>query len=153
MAQEAGISWKVNTHEHFDRVDWYWTLGVSTFIAVALCFYFSNYLLALILIIGAGSIGYLTARGPREHMVRIDNRGIIIDGTLHPYASITAFGITDEPHRRHLVVMTTGILASRIVAPIEGINPEVVRMTLRHHVEEVDVEPQLFESIAEILGF
>ncbi|MDB5224660.1 MAG: hypothetical protein JWO43_282 [Candidatus Adlerbacteria bacterium] len=154
MAQESGISWKVVTHEHKDRsVDWYWTLGVLTVVGVGLSIYFDNYLLALILIVGAISLGFLTARGPREHMVRIDSRGIIVDGTLHPYASVTSFGITEETHRQHLVVHTTGILASRIVAPIEGISPETVRMTLRrHNIEEIAEEPRFFDSVAEILG-
>ncbi|HEY6019761.1 MAG TPA: hypothetical protein VIY48_07620, partial [Candidatus Paceibacterota bacterium] len=96
MAQGEGIAWIVHTHEHKERsTDWYWTLGLSAVVGIALSIYFNNPLLAGIILIAAGSIGTLAARGPRTHWVRVTTRGIVMDGTLYPWESVRSFYVEE----------------------------------------------------------
>src|SRR6185312_13761817 len=100
MAAEQEILWHVLTHEHKEHTtDWYWALGLLTIVGVAASIYFGNLLLALILIIGAGSIMILKIRGPREHQVRVDARGLTLDGTVYPWKSLHSFWVNDNPVR------------------------------------------------------
>ncbi len=150
---EPAISWSVLTHEHTERsADWYWTLGVLAVAGAIAAVFFSNILLACILIIGAGSIGFLAARGPREHMVRIDERGISVDGTLYPYGSIHSFSIAEEPHKPELILTVKSFLTPRILLSLEGTSPETIRSRLEQYIEETEAEARLSDSLAEIFG-
>lgn len=151
--QSSGISWVVQTHEHRERsADWFWTLGLLAVVGAGISIYFSNVLLAVILVVGAGSIGFLAIRGPREHTVRIDARGVSIDGTLYQYSSIHTFGIAEGPHEPRLVLTTGSLLAPRIVLSLETTSPEVVRALLRRYLEEEEQQPIFSESVAELFG-
>ncbi len=150
--QEQVISWSVLTHEHKERsVDWYWTLGILAVGGAIVAIVLSNILLALILLIGAGCIGYLAARGPREHMVHIDDRGVVIDGTMYPYKSIRSFCISEE-ERPHLILSVSSVLTPRILIPLEGASLETVHARMKKNVHEIEFEPHLFDSLAEIFG-
>jgi hypothetical protein len=61
--------WSVITHEHRERTtDWYWALGLVAIAGAVASVFFGNTLLAIIILLGAGSIGFLAIRGPREHI-------------------------------------------------------------------------------------
>src|SRR5579872_152848 len=122
MSAQEGIAWIVHTHEHTERtVDWYWALGLGAVVGAGFSIFFGNILLAFIIVIGAASIGTLVARGPRTHWVRVDARGISMDGTLYPYSSIRSFYIEPlEPeHGRYgrLLVSTSAFVSPQLVIP------------------------------------
>ncbi len=152
--------WNVVTHEHRDHsTDWYWTLGLVALVGAAASVYFGNILLAVILVVGIGSIGFLSVRGPREHSVRIDKRGISIDGTLYPYPIVQSFWIDETPNVRtgddmaRLLLTTNNILTPHISLPLDGAEHAAsVREYLRQYVEEQEIKPRFGENIAEMLG-
>ena len=148
------ISWSVMTHEHKERsADWYWTLGVLALLGAAASVYFSNILLGVILIFGAASIGFLAARGPREHMVHIDERGISLDGTLYPFTSIHSFWIETHTENPLLLMTTSGLLTPHIRVPLDNIeHAEEVQTYLRERAEEVEQTQHFGERLAELLG-
>ncbi|MDE1924895.1 MAG: hypothetical protein KGH79_01800 [Patescibacteria group bacterium] len=153
-AQGQTISWDVITHMHKERTaDWYWGLGVITFVAAAISIWLGNLLFALILVIGAGSIGALLARGPREHGVRIDSRGVAIDGTLYPFKSLKSFWVDRHPEDPRLYLMTSGIMSPHVTLPLESIaQAGQVHSMLKRVVEEKEQEPHFGEYLAELFG-
>jgi len=152
MAEEQAVAWSVVTHEHRERsTDWYWTLGVLAVVGAGAAIFFGNILLALILLIGAGSIGFLAARGPREHMVRIDGKAITIDGTVYPYKSIHSFSIREHPYPE-LILSIHSVLTPRMLLFLDNTSVDTVRGKLSQHVEEAEYEPRLSDSLAEIFG-
>jgi hypothetical protein len=161
MAQGGdGIAWIVHTHEHQERsVDWYWTLGGLAVAGAVLSIIFGNVLLAAILLIGAGSIGTLAARGPRTHWVKIDVRGITMDGTLYPYASLHSFWVESsdaegtEGEPGNLLVTTRSILHPQLVIPlVEHSRAGAVRSYLKRRMEEEEQHPHLGEVVAQLIG-
>lgn len=152
--QEQAISWTVLTHEHKDRsADWYWTLGALAVVGIGLSIFFSNILLAIILAVGAGSIGFLAARGPREHMVRIDKRGVSLDGTLYPYPSIHSFWVEESAENPRLFLSTSGFLSPSITVPLDNAShAQSVRDFLKKFGEEEEQRPHFGEHLAEMLG-
>jgi hypothetical protein len=162
MADEGQvISWEVRTHTHQERSnDWFWGLGVAAAVGAALSIFLGNVLLAIILIVGAGSLGILAARGPREHSVRIDARGVSIDGTLYRYDSLRSFWVDEEregfPEDRrgaHLYISTTGIIAPHFTLALEsGAQAEAVRSFLKKYMQEEEQGPHFGEHVAQMLG-
>ena len=162
--QKKHITWEVVTHVHRERsADWYWAVGVGTVVAAAASIYFQNYLLAFILIIGMGSIAVLSARGPREHTVRIDRRGVSLDGTFYPFANVHSFwvdvaededGTAHDGYRPHLFLTTGALVMPHVMIPLDNAAHALeVRDHLREFLPEEPQTPQFSENIAEILGF
>lgn len=153
--QQDGISWIIHTHEHQERsVDWYWTLGGVALAGAVLSIIFSNLLLAAIIVIGAFSIGTLAARGPRTHWVRIDSRGVTMDGTLYRFDALHSFWVDElTPEDPLLLVSTRSILHPQLVVPlIERSRAGAVRSYLKRHVEEEEQHPHVGEQVARLIG-
>lgn len=148
------IAWTVITHVHKDRTtDWYWGLGVIAVAGAALSVWLGNILFALIILVGAGSIGALLARGPREHGVRIDNRGIAIDGTLYPFKSLKSFWVDRHPDAPRLYLMTQGIMTPHIMLPLESVaQADQIHSVLKRVVDEKEQQPHFGEHLAELFG-
>ncbi|MEK7068337.1 MAG: hypothetical protein AAB964_00820 [Patescibacteria group bacterium] len=153
MAQGDGIAWLVHTHEHTERsVDWYWTLGGVAVAGAVFSVIFGNILLAAILLIGAGSIGTLAARGPRTHWVRIDSRGISVDGTLYRYDSLNSYWV-ERGDDANLLIATRSPLHPQIVVPlIEPSRAGAVRSYLKRYLDEEEQHPHLGEQVARLIG-
>lgn len=154
MAEDTGISWHVTTHEHKERsTDWYWAVGCIAIVGAIVSVFLGNLLLAVIIIIGLGSIVVLAARGPREHMVKIDSRGITLDGTLYRYASIRSFWVEERVEYPRLLVSTSGIVSPQMVIHlVDARQGENVRRYLQKHIKEEEQEVHWGEHLAEIAG-
>jgi hypothetical protein len=156
MPAEQEIVWHVQTHEHKEHTaDWYWALGLLTLVGAVLSVYFGNLLLALILVIGAGSIVVLKVRGPREHQVRVDTRGLTLDGTLYPWKNIHTFWVNkDESRGGPCIYLTTqSLLTPRISVPLDNqAHAEEVQAYLKRYIHEEEQWPHFGEHLAELLG-
>lgn len=158
MADDA-ISWRVDTHEHVERSnDWYWGLALIALGGAAVSVLMGNILLALIIGLAAGSLWGLTARGPREHEVRLGTSGVIVDGTLYRWDNIESFWVEDERHLPageppHLLLTTKGVLHPQLVLPLGDSNrARNVREYARRHCREVEQAPHLGHHVVRMLG-
>jgi hypothetical protein len=152
--QEQEISWRVASHHLRERTnDWFWWLGAAAIIGAAASIFFGNALLAIIIILGAGSIGFLATQTPREHTVSISPRGISIDGTRYPYKSVHSFWVEEHQGDPKLYLSMSGILSSHFSLYIaEGVEPDQVRKYLKRYAAEEEQGPQIGERVAEIFG-
>ncbi len=152
MAEDSGISWHVETHEHRDRSpDWYWGLGLMVLAGAGLSVFLGNILFAVILLLGAGSLATLLLRGPREHKVSIDGRGLSLDGTMYRWKSVESFWVDER--KAQLLVTTEGIIHPQLIVPLgDRTRAQNVRNYLKRHAKEEEQEPHLGEHIAEIFG-
>ncbi|HEY5383073.1 MAG TPA: hypothetical protein VIJ88_00765 [Candidatus Paceibacterota bacterium] len=156
MPQTDGntISWDVITHVHKERAaDWYWALGLVALVGAGISIFVGNLLFALIIIVGAGSLGTLAARGPREHSVHISDKGVVIDGTLYAFRSLKSFWVDKNPDNPRLYLMTHGIMAPHITLPLDSVaQADQVRSYLRSKVAEEEQEPHFGEHLLELFG-
>jgi hypothetical protein len=152
--REQTISWSVVTHVHKEHsVDWYWSVAIIAVVAAGIAVWLGNLLFALIILVGVGSLAALYLRGPREHSVRIDQRGVHIDGTLYPYRSIQSFWVERNPDYPRLYLMTRAILAPHVMLPLDtSAQAEQVRSYLKRLVTEVEQEPHFGEHLANLFG-
>jgi hypothetical protein len=152
--EKQEMVWTVTTHEHREHsTDWYWALGVMALAGAIVSIFMGNDLLAVIIVLGAASIGYLAVRGPREHTVKIDDRGVTIDGTRYPYSAIRSFWVEHEEERPHLFLTLRGLLTPHFSLALDNeAQGAAVRDHLSHHIEEAEQGPHLGEHLAEIFG-
>jgi hypothetical protein len=146
--------WSVVTHEHRERsTDWYWGLGVIALVACVASIFFGNVLFAVIIALGALSIGYLAARGPREHLVRIDDRGLTVDGTRYPFSAIHSYWVEHDTDTPRLFMTMRGVLAPHFSLMLDdAAQGEAVRAHLKRHVSEEEQGPHVGEHLAQIFG-
>ncbi len=152
--EDKEFSWTVQTHEHRERsTDWYWTIGVIALVGAGVSIYFGNVLFAVIMLLGLGSIGFLAARGPREHGVRIDERGISIDGTRYPYASIQSFWIERGVAEPTLFISMNGVLSPHFSLPLANKDDAVkLHQHLIRFIQEEEQGPHFGEHVARLFG-
>lgn len=153
MAEDSGIQWRVDSHEHVERSnDWYWGLALLTASAAGISIFLGNALFAVILVLGAGSLGILVARGPREHEVRVTPRGLHVDGTLYKWQHVESFWVEGGANP-HLLVTTEGILHPQLVIPLIDQNrARNVREYVRKLAKEEEQEAHLGHHVAQMLG-
>lgn len=153
-AERQDMTWNVLTHEHHERsIDWFWTVGTITLAGIVAAVYFGNILFAVIILIGSGCIGFLAARGPREHMIKIGERGISIDGTLYRWSALHTFWVEHDTHNPRLFLTMNGILSSHVSLELDTMQQgQEVRAHLKRHVEEEEQGPHIGEQLAEVLG-
>lgn len=154
MDEVQAISWTVGGGEPIRRsVDWYWGLGLLAVVGAAAAVFFGNILLAAIFVLGAGSIGVLAARGPREHSVMVDKQGISIDGTRYPYASVYSFWVEDRSDPPHLFLSMRGVLTAHYSFPIpDREKSRELRALLQKFATEEEQGPNFADRLAEIFG-
>ena len=113
------IGWRAPTHEKGERTtDWYWALGIIGVCGAVAAVLLGNLLFAIIIAVGALSLGVLAAREPREHDVRIDERGITVDGDLYVWENLQSFWMAPGRNADRLFVTTGGIVHPHLVLPI-----------------------------------
>ncbi len=154
MPEEETISWEVLTHVHRERTnDWYWALGLIAVVAAGLSIWLGNLLFGVLILLCAGSIGALAMRGPREHSVEIDPRGVSVDGTLYPYHSLKSFWVDANPEYPRLFLTTGGIITPHMALPLDDEHhAAVVHAYLIERLDEVEQEPHIGEHVAHLLG-
>jgi len=152
MPAEQEIAWTVARTHRERSTDWYWGLGTLALAGVLLSiFLFDNTLLAIILLIGAVSIGVLASREPREHAVKIDPRGLVVDGTRYPYSSVHSFWVEHETSSPRLFVSMTGILSPHFSFELKDeAQGTQVRAFLKRYAAEEEQGPHIGEHLAEI---
>lgn len=97
------FSWVTHQYERHERSnDWYWILGIVAAIGVALSIVFQNYLLAILIALGATMIGILANREHEELRVEILGKGIHINKNLYPYKKIKSFWMYQATTRQGL---------------------------------------------------
>ncbi len=148
------MEWSTTTHEHYERsTDWYWGLGIIALVGSGAAIFFGNFLFAVIILIGTFSVGFLAARGPREHTMRIDDRGISVDGTRYPYSAVHSFFVEHDMENPRLFMTMRGALSPHFSLVLDSAQQgNDVRAHLKQHIEEVEQGPHAGEHLARILG-
>ncbi len=148
----------MHTHEHKDHsTDWYWGLGIGALAGAGISIFLGNILLAFIIVLAAGSIGTLALRGPRTHWVRVDTRGVSMDGTLYRWDAIHSFWLEpfDTEHHQHgrLLITTASYVSPQLVIPTEEPSrASALRTFMKKYATEEEQHPHLGEHVAEIFG-
>lgn len=151
---QTHLSWEALEYEHTPRSsDWFWGLGIIAVGGVVVAILFGNLLFGLVIAIGAIALGLHALRHPKMVRCDITDRGIAIDTTLFPYATLQSFWVQEHLFPNRLVLTSRKVAMPHIVILLDGIDADDVRETLSRYLEETEVHETFSDKLLELFGF
>jgi hypothetical protein len=152
---ESLISWK--THEFIYRKkgsDWYWVLGIIAIAGTLIAILIKNILFAILIVVGAINIGIYAMKKPRKIACEVTDHGLKIDKVFYQYDVLESFWIDTINERiPTLLIVPKKTLATTIIIPLEGVEPEEVRANLESFLPEVKVGKSIVDRLSSWVGF
>ncbi len=148
------LRWRALEYEEKERTpDWFWGLGLVSIIAAMLSVYFGNYLLALLIIISAFSLGLFAVRKPEYVEYELRENGIKIKNTFYPFNTLESFWVEQFEKDPKIIIVSKKFLVPHLIIPIEDHDPKKIREFLLGNLEEVERHEPFIHVISERLGF
>lgn len=154
------ITWTAPEHEHREHsADWYWAISIIS-ISLAIAFVIAhNALLAVIIILGMGSLLYHAKNSSQMIECELSKKGVRRGSTLYPWESLETFWVLDghdgskEIHDPKLLITSKKTLMPHIVIPLEKSSYQEVHQAMSHMLhEEYQAEP-LPDRLMRKIGF
>lgn len=149
------VNWKAPEHHHFEKtVEWFLILAIISGALAFAAFYLGNFLLGVLIIIGALVMAIAGARKPRDILYAVNVRGIRVGHLFYAYKNLDTYSI-DEEHRHgpHLLAVTQSRFAPMLVIPIPEELIDDIEDLLQTRLDEDDLEEPFFNILLEILRF
>lgn len=148
------LSWQAAEYSHTPKTaDWFWSVGIIALAIAAAAIFFSNLLLAILVIIGAFSLMLFAARPPKTIEIAIDKDGIKIDKYRYPFASLESFWINQDGRTPKLLITTKKTFAPHIALSIENVPTEKIRGRLSQSLKEEEQHESVIDLAMEMFGF
>jgi hypothetical protein len=148
------IEWDAPEHFHTEKNnDWYWAVGIITFTAAALSLILGNVIFAVLIIVGVFALVVHATKKPRIIHIIINDRGIVVDGTLYPFLTIESFWIDAHEYPPKILLKSTKTFMPYISIHIDEVDPEAVREILLNYIAETEHSEPLSQKIFERFGF
>jgi hypothetical protein len=156
MAYET-IAWQMYEFEHREKsADWYWALGIIAIAAAVAAIFLGNILFAIILLLGAFTLGMHGNSKPKVYTYQLSRRGIQVEKNLYTFETLDSFWIEefeDRPHR--ILVKSQKFFMPYIIMPLSpDMDPEEIRhFFLDHGLPEIEHHESFLHQLFEYLGF
>ncbi|MEL6802886.1 MAG: hypothetical protein AAFO91_03780 [Bacteroidota bacterium] len=149
------VVWEAPEHSHQERSnDWFWALGIIALGGAAAAIFLGNFLLTLLIIIGAAVIALIASREPAIIEYAVTVRGVKIGNTIYPYTTLESYAIDDlNEERMQLLVKSQKMFLPLLVIPIPAEFIDDIEDLLSARLEEEDLEEPLSHKLMEQLGF
>jgi hypothetical protein len=134
--------------------DWFWALGIVAIALIVACVLFSQYLLAVLVLVGSVTISLQAAKHPRIHRFAILESGIMIDATFYAYSDMLHFSVleyADESMPPSLSIKTRHVLYSHLLIPIIGYDPVDVYDYIAAHLPEGNHHESAIDRVIDLL--
>ena len=149
-------SWQTSEFQYKEKKkNWYWILGIVTFALIITAVVMDNYLLAVLVTIGAVLIVNQSKQQPLDLEIEISEQGITIHDTAHSYESIRAFWMKENKENEVMLILLTSQAMTPLVSIIvpEEINPVELRDYLLNYIKEEELRQSYTERIIKKIGF
>lgn len=149
------ITWTAYEHEHTEKgSDWYWALGIVALSAAIVAVLFQNFFFAILILVGAFTLGLLATRPSQELTFTLTSRGILINQALYPFEMLVAFWIQgrdgDSPI---LIIDVQRFMTPHIITAIDSTDVETIREFLLQHLPEEELREPFGQRFLENFGF
>lgn len=152
------LSWEALEYEHKPvGTDWYWTAGFVAIVAAAISFYIKNIVFGIFSLVAGFTVIMFKAREPKNILIRLTPRGIIVKNDLYPYGRIESFWIHEFNGEisqiNELSIKSDRAFLPQIIIPLGNADTQIVRDYLARYVPEEYHEKTLADVLTEYLGF
>lgn len=149
------ITWEAPEHHHFEKSnDWFWVLGIVAISGALAAFFWGNFLFAIVILIGAGSMALLASREPAVIKFSVTTRGVRMGDRLYPYSTMDSFCIDEEnPLGPQLLLKSKKLHMPLLILPIPPEYIDDIDDLLIDRLPEEELEEPLANKILEFFGF
>ena len=157
MPRDALAEWEGREYDHDPKsADWYWALGIVAVAGTLASILFSNYLLAVLIVLAAAALALHAAKKPPLHRFQLVEKGILIGDELHPFERMISFSVLEDVEGKlppMISIKTESWLSPHLIIPLEGVNVDAVYAYFLQHVDEAEHQHSLIDLVAAWLGF
>lgn len=152
MQHRAIVSWQAEEYEFIPKASsWYWAVAVIALAVAIAAIILSDYLFAVIAVLGGFSVMLLGSKPPKRHTYRLTDRGFMIGERLVPYRDMVAFAI-HEGEEPTLNIETTTLMGI-VSVPLGRTDRRVIEMELKNqNIEEVESLRSFINAFATGMG-
>jgi hypothetical protein len=152
--EDSSLKWQAPEYHHYQRsADWFWAVGIIVVCVVVLAFIFDNALFGILILLSAAVLIFYTLRVPHDVEYEINERGIAINGDLHPYLTIEAFWLETRMGEPKIILKSKKTIMPYIVIPVHEDSADEIATILREFLEEKELTEPASHKIMEYLGF
>ena len=148
------IEWETLEYEHRERSsNWYWVVGLVALVLVIGSIVMKNFLLAILVLLGAFTLMLYARRHPRRMRVVVSRRGIQVRNSLFPYHTLRSFWLHDEEDEpRKIIIRSEKLFMPHIHLPLaDDLDHEALRAFLLDFLPEEPYQPTIIDVLAEYL--
>jgi len=148
------ISWNAPEHYHVEKKpDWFWSVGIITLALAAVAFIFGNVITGIFVLVAAVALVLHASRPPRVIYHEVNDRGIVIGGTLYPFLALESFWIPHDHFPSKIIIKSRKAFMPFIVVFIDEVDPEHVREAMLQYIAETEHHESILKHLLERLGF
>lgn len=148
------VYWEAPEHTHIEKTqDWFWLLGIIAVTGAVVAIVFGNTLFGLVIVLGAVTMALVGVKPPRVISFEVSGRGIRIEDTLYPYATLHSFYLDEESPAPQLILKSKKLFVSLIIVPIPAEYADHIDTLLAERLPEEHLEEPLSHQLLEYLGF
>jgi hypothetical protein len=133
--------------------DWYWALGILALAGSGTAVLLGNILFAILIAIAAFVLSIYTARKPQSLSVEINERGVVVNSTLHPFPTLKSFWVEEGSHGAQLFITPKQFFSLQLSLPLEEEQAGKVREYLLNRLPEEEQGYSFSEQVLEFFGF
>lgn len=148
------LSWQTPEYIHKEKTnDWYWIVGIVTISIALVAIILNNLIFGILIIVCSFALSLFASRKPDTITIAIDNLGVDVGKTHHPYGVLESFWIeTRDAHPRLMLKAKKTWMPFMIILLGDVPAEEIRHQLLQHLPEEEHTEPFL-EKLLIYLGF
>ena len=147
------IEWETYEYEPRERSsNWYWFVGLAAVLLVIWAIVMKNFLLAILVLLGAFTLMIYAARKPRVIKIGVSRRGVQIHQDLFPFHSLRSFWVHEDEVERKIILRSEKLLMPHLHIPLaEDVDHEALRVFLLDFLPEEPHRPTIIDLLAEYL--
>ena len=152
---QKDIVWNTLEHTHEEKSgDWFWALGIVAVSSAVAAMLFGNVLFALLILVGAFTIGLLAKKEPASIEIALTPRGVLVGNDFYPYNLLVAFWVDEIEHEEPtLIIDAHRFLTPHIIVPLGEHDTEHVRTYLEQYLPEREIQEPVMQKALEFFGF
>jgi hypothetical protein len=157
MSQKGPFIWEAHEFIFQEKTsDWYWIVGIIGLSISALSYIFGGVLFSLLMALITLVLMIMGSKKPGFIRFEVSKKGLMINNTLYPFASLESFWVEDQSHLdlpSKLIIKSQKRLVPLIIIPLEGVSPEDIRDFLLDNLYEEKHGEPVGQKIMEYFGF
>ena len=148
------VTWEGPEHYHQEKSsDWFWVLGIIAIAGFVASLIAQNVLFGVVILLAATTLFIFGHQKPREIQFEVSVRGVKVDDTLYPYATLESYYL-DEENRidPQLIIKSQKMFMPLIIIPIPVAYIDEIEELVGARLPEEFMEEPLSHQILEFFG-